>query len=78
MSHRIDLACRVQTLACCSLVTYLCSVDEGDALIHNRLICREIVFPLVVTPIALEDEHTMTETMIADALRPHDTTSAWK
>ena len=59
-------------------MSHLCSVDEGDTLIHNRLICREIVFPLVITPIALENEHTMTETIIAAALRPHDTTSVWK
>lgn len=56
--HGIHMVCQLCLLAMLQFISYLCCVNEGDSLIHNRLICREVVFPVIVTPVALIDAHT--------------------
>ena len=41
------------------LSTHLCSVNEGDALINNGLVGCEIVFTLIVSPVALSAQQTL-------------------
>ena len=41
------------------LITHLCSVNEGDALINDGLVGCKIVFPLIVFPVALLAQQTL-------------------
>lgn len=51
------------------LITHLCSVNEGDALIYDGLVGCEIVFPLIVSPVALLAQQTLPKQLMSCAMQ---------